>query len=100
MADIYQSIELWQVNLVDPDNRRPVDYVLRCRLLAEVQTMQADLGTEAQPETGWAMSLGDLTDALAAGRIKRYLIGCAIQLRRPWTMTQTRRQSKAPDEKS
>jgi malto-oligosyltrehalose synthase/4-alpha-glucanotransferase len=29
MPDIYQGCELWELSLVDPDNRRPVDYLLR-----------------------------------------------------------------------
>lgn len=33
VPDIYQGCELWQFNLVDPDNRRPIDYALRRRLL-------------------------------------------------------------------
>ena len=36
VPDIYQGDELWDLALVDPDNRRPVDYDLRARLLAEV----------------------------------------------------------------
>lgn len=35
VPDIYQGAELWDFSLVDPDNRRPVDYDLRRRLLAE-----------------------------------------------------------------
>lgn len=35
VPDIYQGTELWDESLVDPDNRRPVDFVLRRRLLAE-----------------------------------------------------------------
>jgi len=35
--DVYQGDELWNLVLVDPDNRRPVDYELRERLLAEVE---------------------------------------------------------------
>jgi (1->4)-alpha-D-glucan 1-alpha-D-glucosylmutase len=36
IPDIYQGTELWDLSLVDPDNRRPVDYALRRRLLAEL----------------------------------------------------------------
>lgn len=32
VPDIYQGAELWEQSLVDPDNRRPVDYVRRARL--------------------------------------------------------------------
>jgi (1->4)-alpha-D-glucan 1-alpha-D-glucosylmutase len=35
--DIYQGQELWDFSLVDPDNRRPVDYELRKQLLARVK---------------------------------------------------------------
>jgi (1->4)-alpha-D-glucan 1-alpha-D-glucosylmutase len=34
VPDVYQGTELWDFSLVDPDNRRPVDYALRRRLLA------------------------------------------------------------------
>ena len=37
VPDIYQGNELWNFRLVDPDNRRPVDYEKRKRLLAESQ---------------------------------------------------------------
>ena len=36
VPDIYQGTELWSHTLVDPDNRRPVDYALRRRLLNEL----------------------------------------------------------------
>jgi (1->4)-alpha-D-glucan 1-alpha-D-glucosylmutase len=36
VPDIYQGTELWALSLVDPDNRRPVDYATRRRLLAEL----------------------------------------------------------------
>jgi (1->4)-alpha-D-glucan 1-alpha-D-glucosylmutase len=34
VPDVYQGSELWEQSLVDPDNRRPVDFDLRARLLA------------------------------------------------------------------
>ncbi|MET0811479.1 MAG: malto-oligosyltrehalose synthase [Microbacterium sp.] len=36
VPDVYQGSELWETSLVDPDNRRPVDFALRRRLLAEI----------------------------------------------------------------
>ena len=39
IPDIYQGTELWSLSLVDPDNRRPVDFALRRRLLAEIDGM-------------------------------------------------------------
>ena len=37
MPDIYQGQELWDFSLVDPDNRRPVDFALRRKMLAQLQ---------------------------------------------------------------
>jgi len=39
VPDLYQGTELWDLSLVDPDNRRPVDYALRKRLLCELKHM-------------------------------------------------------------
>ena len=36
MPDLYQGAELWDLSLVDPDNRRPVDFATRTKLLEEV----------------------------------------------------------------
>jgi (1->4)-alpha-D-glucan 1-alpha-D-glucosylmutase len=41
VPDLYQGTELWDLSLVDPDNRRPVDFQVRCRWLQEVRTMSA-----------------------------------------------------------
>ena len=46
--DIYQGTEFWDFSLVDPDNRRPVDYAARAAALAEARTPELttdDLGT-------------------------------------------------------
>jgi (1->4)-alpha-D-glucan 1-alpha-D-glucosylmutase len=42
VPDLYQGAELWDLSLVDPDNRRPVDYELRKQLLQELKQMPAD----------------------------------------------------------
>ena len=39
VPDLYQGAEIWDFSLVDPDNRRPVDYALRQRLLHELKQM-------------------------------------------------------------
>jgi (1->4)-alpha-D-glucan 1-alpha-D-glucosylmutase len=36
VPDFYQGVELWDFNLVDPDNRRPVDFSLRREMLAQL----------------------------------------------------------------
>ena len=71
VPDIYQGNDLWDLSLVDPDNRRPVDYGLRKRLLEGLEDLDpAD-----------ARSLLD-EDAWEDGRPKLYLTWKALELRR------------------
>ncbi|HUF32660.1 MAG TPA: malto-oligosyltrehalose synthase [Acidimicrobiales bacterium] len=42
VPDVYQGTELWDLSLVDPDNRRPVDYDVRRRLLREIDGLEAE----------------------------------------------------------
>src|SRR5262249_16869447 len=44
VPDTYQGTELWDFSLVDPDNRRPVNYERRRRLLGELQARAAAAG--------------------------------------------------------
>jgi len=37
VRDFYQGSELWDLNLTGPDNRRPVDFAMRRRLLETVR---------------------------------------------------------------
>ena len=41
VPDLYQGGELWDLSLVDPDNRRPVDYALRSELLHQLHALDA-----------------------------------------------------------
>jgi (1->4)-alpha-D-glucan 1-alpha-D-glucosylmutase len=67
VPDLYQGDELWDLSLVDPDNRRPVDHDLRRDLLAE-------LADEPSPER--------LLERLDEGLPKLWLIRQALHLRR------------------
>jgi (1->4)-alpha-D-glucan 1-alpha-D-glucosylmutase len=42
VPDFYQGSELWDLSLVDPDNRRPVDFDLRRRLLSELERLSPE----------------------------------------------------------
>ncbi|HZR84646.1 MAG TPA: malto-oligosyltrehalose synthase [Candidatus Binatia bacterium] len=42
VPDVYQGNELWDLSLVDPDNRRPVDFELRRRLLEELRDARVE----------------------------------------------------------
>lgn len=46
IPDLYQGSELWDLSLVDPDNRRPVNYDLRRDLLAEIRGLPAERAIE------------------------------------------------------
>ena len=66
VPDIYQGNEIWDFSLVDPDNRRPVDYEERQEMLEGLK--------EASPED----LLGNWTD----GRIKLFLTHRLLTFRR------------------
>jgi (1->4)-alpha-D-glucan 1-alpha-D-glucosylmutase len=72
--DFYQGSELWDLNLVDPDNRGAVDYAHRRAILRE---LKAGMGGSAGP----AM-LEDLKRNYADGRLKLFLISTALEFRR------------------
>ncbi|MGY1739398.1 MULTISPECIES: malto-oligosyltrehalose synthase [unclassified Blastococcus] len=63
VPDVYQGTELWDHSLVDPDNRRPVDYDLRRRLLARL-------------DEGWVPGVDD------TGAAKLLVVSRALRLRR------------------
>ena len=63
VPDVYQGTELWDLSLVDPDNRRPVDYGLRRRLLAEL-----DAGTVPPVDATGAAKLLVVSRTLRARR--------------------------------
>lgn len=74
--DFYQGCELWDWSLVDPDNRRPVDYARRHTLLQELkQVLQ-------RPDRAEAVQ--DLVRDAADGRIKLYLILAGLHCRRTY----------------
>src|SRR4029077_12077275 len=65
VPDFYQGCELWDFSLVDPDNRRPVDYGLRQQRLDAL---------EATPE--------EMLEHWRDGRIKLWVIHTLLKLRR------------------
>lgn len=52
VPDLYQGTELWDLSLVDPDNRRPVDYELRKKMLSEAETIDDPSRLRGCMETG------------------------------------------------
>jgi (1->4)-alpha-D-glucan 1-alpha-D-glucosylmutase len=86
VPDLYQGDELWAFSLVDPDNRRPVDFALRRRLLTELDE-QLGAPPDAEAAGGsapWA-DLGRLRGMVAApedGRLKLHVTRAALRARR------------------
>ena len=78
VPDIYQGCELWQFNLVDPDNRRPVDFSVRREQLAQVKALVN------KPPAQWRKPLQTLIDDMSDGRIKLYLLWQSLALRQRW----------------
>jgi (1->4)-alpha-D-glucan 1-alpha-D-glucosylmutase len=74
VPDFYQGSEFWDLSLVDPDNRRPVDFDARERALADLGARVAagDLAGTAR----------ELVERWADGRIKLYTISRALACRR------------------
>jgi (1->4)-alpha-D-glucan 1-alpha-D-glucosylmutase len=73
IPDFYQGAELWDLRLVDPDNRGPVDFSLRTRLLADLQDRE---------ERGLLPLLEELILAWKDGRIKLFLTYRALTFRK------------------
>jgi len=70
VADFFQGTELWDLRLVDPDNRRDVNFSLRSEFLGMLQSEQEPLTT--------------LFEAWQDGRIKLYLTQKGLHFRRDY----------------
>jgi (1->4)-alpha-D-glucan 1-alpha-D-glucosylmutase len=71
--DLYQGTELWDFSLVDPDNRRPVDFDVRKNMLSELRT---------HPEP--ATLVREFLENYEDGRIKMWITMRALELRREY----------------
>lgn len=92
VPDLYQGSELWDFSLVDPDNRRPVNFAERQSMLADFRPRSESNVDGASSEASASRQLCDaksdasvlLVDLLLAplsGRIKLYVISRLLQLR-------------------
>lgn len=73
VPDIYQGNELWDYSLVDPDNRRPVDFEIGRKMLKELDGVAAIRGRLSAARA----SLEDLP----SGRAKLYVTAAALRYR-------------------
>jgi (1->4)-alpha-D-glucan 1-alpha-D-glucosylmutase len=73
VPDVYQGQEAWDFSLVDPDNRRTVDYDLRRGLMRSIEARAGEVGlVEAARE---------MVDGWEDGRIKLHVVQTALRLR-------------------
>lgn len=72
VPDFYQGCELWDLSMVDPDNRRPVDFRRRIQLLEEVRRAHSE-----KPRLLLRQILVNWKD----GRVKLYLTDRALECR-------------------
>jgi (1->4)-alpha-D-glucan 1-alpha-D-glucosylmutase len=73
VPDFYQGTELWDFSLVDPDNRRPVDFRKRLVFLEELQRRESK---------GRVSLVRELMAEREDGRIKLYIMSQALAFRR------------------
>ncbi len=73
LPDFYQGTELWDLSLVDPDNRRPVDFETRRGMLASIRE---------QEDSHIGRLIQDLFSTKEDGKIKLFLIYRALKARR------------------
>jgi (1->4)-alpha-D-glucan 1-alpha-D-glucosylmutase len=74
VPDTYQGAELWDLSLVDPDNRRPVDFTLRNAALRAIDESLAN-GTSRE------QIAADLYGSWPDGRIKLYVLATLLRHR-------------------
>jgi len=76
VPDFYQGTELWDLSLVDPDNRRPVDYEHRIGLVKDLETAVTAAGEDRRE------LIRDLFASSHDGRIKAFITMLALRYRR------------------
>jgi (1->4)-alpha-D-glucan 1-alpha-D-glucosylmutase len=77
VPDIYQGSELWNLSMVDPDNRRQIDFEHRRELLVTLETLHREVGSRSGCE-----HLQQLVEKWHDGRIKMYVLMTALRFRR------------------
>ena len=73
VPDTYQGAELWDLSLIDPDNRRPVDYEMRIELLEQISALL---------EQNRRTAMLDMLEDWRAGRVKLAVIATLLAYRR------------------
>ncbi|HSK11225.1 MAG TPA: hypothetical protein VK911_16700, partial [Vicinamibacterales bacterium] len=94
--DFYQGTELWDLHLVDPDNRQPVDFARRRELLAQLAPLVPAIAGMAEQRAGGrdpaegtpdrgedrAALLARMLDGWGDGRVKLWVTTAGLRARR------------------
>jgi (1->4)-alpha-D-glucan 1-alpha-D-glucosylmutase len=75
VPDFYQGSELWDLNLVDPDNRRPVDFLARRQALDRIDALLA------RPASERAGGIASLLQDWQDGAVKLLVTAAGLRLR-------------------
>ncbi|MGE5242941.1 MAG: malto-oligosyltrehalose synthase [Betaproteobacteria bacterium] len=78
VADFHQGTELWDLSLVDPDNRRPVDFAGRRELMERLRPLLASIEDGVACSQAFAQLLAEWPD----GRIKLFTMASGLRFRR------------------
>jgi (1->4)-alpha-D-glucan 1-alpha-D-glucosylmutase len=121
VPDFYQGTEFWQFSLVDPDNRRPVDYAKRAEMLEDLRRREGEdrvalvRDLAAHPErdamklwvTSRALALrklhadlfarGEYIAAAARGACARQVVAFARRLQSQWALAVAPRWTAVQD---
>jgi (1->4)-alpha-D-glucan 1-alpha-D-glucosylmutase len=81
VPDIYQGSEIWDLRLVDPDNRHPVNYAIRTSILRELKK-RIQSSREGEKLSGLKNLAAELVETSDDGRIKLYIMVRTLQFRR------------------
>jgi (1->4)-alpha-D-glucan 1-alpha-D-glucosylmutase len=89
VPDFYQGTELWDLHLVDPDNRQPVDFAARRQGIQALAALLPELpptAREADPDRliRRVALLAEMLEDWGDGRIKLWVTAAALRARRAW----------------
>lgn len=76
VSDCYQGTELWDFSLVDPDNRRPVDFKTRAKALGKLTQQEAQ---------GQESLIQQVLNSWEDGRVKLYVTYRALNVRKSYS---------------
>ncbi|GAB4384434.1 MAG: malto-oligosyltrehalose synthase [Elainellaceae cyanobacterium] len=81
VPDFYQGTEMWDLSLVDPDNRRPVNFETRLEYLKEIKSKTK---SKSKSKNNLLSYIEELLQSPEDGRLKLFLVYRALQARQEY----------------